>query len=411
VWRVADGWAAGITATVLVCASPPTLHLLLSMTQHGPDWFCCALLAAELVVLVRCAADLSRRRLAALSLVVGILVGVDGASDVLVTIAGLAPFVVALLAAHLLARTRHTGRALGWAGATLVVVAVGWIATALLMSAWNVAPEPGLDTTKLAGSAQIATNLGLWWRGIVALGNGDHAAHAPALVACVPVIGGRELARGIGGRTRTRLAPDRLGLVVFWVASALALTVAFVFSGLPVDLHADRYLVGVVYAAAALLALGAARPWARRAVTAGACLCALSAIAALSTGAYTRNAGRFPSTGLSAQVLRVARAHDATVGYAGYWDAAPIMWATRLRLRVYPVSVCDQGQRLCRFDLHVITSWYRPRAGRRSFLLVDPALPLITGPVSDLGRAIGVYRIGRLTMYVYPYDLSARIVS
>ena len=51
VWQVAGRWAASLTAVVLVCAAPPTLHLLLSMTQHAPDWFCLALLAAFLVLL------------------------------------------------------------------------------------------------------------------------------------------------------------------------------------------------------------------------------------------------------------------------------------------------------------------------------------------------------------------------
>ena len=53
VWQVAGPFAASLTAVLLVCAAPATLHLLLSMTQHAPDWFCLGLLAAFLVLLER----------------------------------------------------------------------------------------------------------------------------------------------------------------------------------------------------------------------------------------------------------------------------------------------------------------------------------------------------------------------
>src|SRR5437764_9015414 len=42
VCQVAGRFAASLTAVLLVCAAPATLHLLLSMTQHAPDWFCLA---------------------------------------------------------------------------------------------------------------------------------------------------------------------------------------------------------------------------------------------------------------------------------------------------------------------------------------------------------------------------------
>ena len=75
---------------------------------------------------------------------------------------------------------------------------------------------------------------------------------------------------------------------------------------------------------------------------------------------------------------------------------------------MYPVSVCDQGAHLCPFDLHVISSWYTPRPSTRSFLLTDPRLPLVPAPTPGLGRPSAVYRVGRLTMYVYPYDIASR---
>ena len=60
VWQVAGRWAAGLTAVVLICASPATLRLELSTTQHAPAWFCLALLGAFVVWLER-RADATRR--------------------------------------------------------------------------------------------------------------------------------------------------------------------------------------------------------------------------------------------------------------------------------------------------------------------------------------------------------------
>ena len=81
-------------------------------------------------------------------------------------------------------------------------------------------------------------------------------------------------------------------------------------------------------------------------------------------------------------------------------------------MQVYPVAVCDQNARLCRFDLHFISSWYSPRPRTGSFLLTDDrSNESVTKPTPDLGRPTAVYRIGPIEMYTYPYDLAARIVS
>ena len=112
VWQVAGRWAASITAVLLICAAPATLHLLLSMTQHAPDWFCLALLAAFLIVLQRRTAALRSRAIAPFVLIVGTIVGVNAASDPLLVISGLVPFGLALLATHWLARGPHSARAL-----------------------------------------------------------------------------------------------------------------------------------------------------------------------------------------------------------------------------------------------------------------------------------------------------------
>jgi hypothetical protein len=443
VWEVAGRWAATLTAVLLICASPATVHLLLSTTQHGPDWFCLALLGALLVLLERRAGSLHWSLLAALVLVTGTIVGVNADSDVLVTVAAVAPFGLALISAALLVPGRQSKRAL-WAGmATLVTVAVAWAVTAVVMSALAVTPEAGLHTNKITVGAKTATNFKLWWKSIAVLGNGDFfnrsltpgttLAFVCGVLSIAAVVSLPWLVwRGLRRRTITTDAPADPGVdapadaaahpgvaatkafYVFWSSSAVLLTLAFWFSAAPVDIGADRYLVGLLYAAAAVVpAAAAGHLRAEFVVLIGTCLFALGGIVSLADGATSRGRAFHPPPINAAQaqsIARIAAQHHLTVGYSGYWEAAPVTWATSFRVQVYPVSVCNQGATLCRFDLHFISSWYEPRPHVGSFLLVDDRTSeSVTAPTPDLGRPSAVYRIGPIKMYAYPYDLAAKV--
>ena len=424
-WLVAGPWAASLTVVLLVCAAPETLHLLLSMTQHAPNWFCLGLLAAFLVWVQRRALALRPIVLAPLSLVVGTVVGVNAASDPLLVLAGLVPFVLAVLTAAALVRGSHSVRALRIALATLVVTGVSWVLTLVVMSALRVAPEAGVHTTSLATAGQIGSNFRLWWQSIAVLGNGDFfgldlsfvsllavtcAALSIAAVVVLPRVGWRELRRHADDSASPE-ASARLAFMVFWCSSAIVLSAAFVLSATPVDIHADRYLVGLIYAAAAVMpVIAAGRVRMEAAAVAGTCVFALSGVIAMAKGTVTNETNRFPTAAVANQVWRLAVANHLQFGYSGYWDAAPITWASRFRVRVYPVSVCVQNAHLCPFDLHTISSWYAPHPGVRSFLLTDSAIPLVPSPTPDLGPPSAVYDVGKVTMYVYPYDVATKIV-
>jgi hypothetical protein len=423
VWQVAGRWAAGLTAVLLVCASPATVHLLLSTTQHAPDWFCLALLGAFLVLLERRAAALPWPLLVALILVVGTIVGVNAGSDVLVAVAAVAPFVLALIASAVLERERRSSRAL-WAGvATLATIGVAWAMTAIAMSALSVTPEPGLHATHVTVGARTGTNFHLWWKSITVLGNGQYFGRSPspgsvlafvcavlsiAAVVSLPWLGWRAL------RRRGTVTSATNAFYVFWCSSAMLLTLAFLFSAAPVDIGSDRYLVGLLYAVAAVVpAATAGHLRAEAAVVAGTCLFALGAIVSLADGTTSRGRAFHPPPFTAAQaqqIAQIAARHHLRVGYAGYWESAPITLTTDFRVTVYPVSVCNNGANLCRFDLHFISSWYEPRAHTRSFLLVDDRTSQsVTAPTPDLGRPTAVYRIGAFKLYAYGYDLAAKM--
>ena len=439
VWQVAGRWAAGVTAVLLICASPATLRLELSTTQHAPAWFCLALLGAFVVWLERRAADIRLLALIPLVLIVGTIVGVNAASDPLVIVAAAAPFALALALVR-----RHGGARAPASGlAALAVAAVTWGITRAVMSALSVTPEPGLHTTKIVLGHRNLHNLKLWGRSIAVLGNGAVsggslsprlalaavcAAVSIAAVLVLPWLSWRQLRRPISSTGD----PARHAFFAFWCSSATLLSLAFVLSDAPVDIHADRYLVGLLYAAATVVpaavalapsgaegrsATGRARGGRTRGgalVVAGTCLVALGAVVSLARGISTEGTEFHTpvSAGVADQIARIAAREHLAVGYAGYWDAAPVTWTTRFRVQVYPVAVCDQNARLCRFDLHFISSWYSPRPRAGSFLLTDArSSRSVTKPTPDLGRPRAVYRIGPITMFTYPYDLAARIVS
>jgi hypothetical protein len=429
VWQVAGRWPAGLTAVLLVCASPATLRLDLSTTQHAPAWFCLALLGAFVVWLERRADGVRWLVLVVLALVIGTIVGVNAKSDPLVIICALMPFALALI----VARGRRGARTLVTGFGTLAIAVLIWVMTRVAMHALSVTPEPGLHATKIVAGARTVDNAKLWVRSVAVLGNGAISggsvtprvalAAVCAAVSIVAVILLPWLAwRRLRGRGSSRRDPARDAFFVFWCSSAILLSLAFLFSAAPIDIHADRYLVGLVYAAAAVVPAAAAlapasaagRGRAAAIVLAGTCVFALGAIVSIARGVSSEGTEFHTpvSTSVADQVARIAGREHLTVGYAGYWDAAPVTWATGFRVQVYPVSVCDRNAHLCRFDLHFISSWYSPRPSTGSFLLTDDrSSQSVTMPTPDLGRPTAVYRIGSIKMYTYSYDLAARIVS
>jgi hypothetical protein len=467
-WRVAGRWAAAVGAAIAVCAAPHTLHLLFSLNDHSPTWFSLTLLAGALVLLQGGGGSQRGRVATALIIVaVGTIVGVNMASDTLLIGAGVVPALLAAVAVDRLpasgpaaqgralwrgaarSRTLGRGRALRQTCGLLAVAVAGDALTRLLMHHENVVIPPGVTGIGLAGVAEITHNFRLWWSSIAVLGNGEPLAllgqgelgrlgftvmlqllcaglALAAVAALVPLtasreLGGAQLGGGSGaepgdaanggerldGASIGATAP-RLAWCVFWSSSALILSVGFIFSSKPVDIRSDRYLVGLVYAAAALVPLLAGRDTARRAaVSLGVAVFALAGLVTLLQGQVSANPGRYPTDATSAQVARIARREHLKYGYAGYWDAAPITWATGFAVQVFPVRTCKAG--LCRYGIHYISSWYAPRPSVRTFLISDPTQPVAAPPIAALGKPSAVHHVDELTMYVYPYDIASRL--
>lgn len=428
-WRVAGRWAGVIAASVMVCVGPNMLLLLLALNNHAPTWFTLALLGAFVVLLEQKADTVAAMQLGALTVVVGVVLGANAASDVLLAIAGAVPFLLAVGGTWVLHPSSRTARAGAFALASGVAAIVSSKLVHAFMHHENVVSATDLKTKLLASSDAVGTNFKLWWQSLAVLGNGNFfgltigfstalalgcAAMTITAVLLTARIARKEIAYALAARRRDLKEPEqvaRLAWCLYWGSSLVLLSAAFIFSGIPEDLGASRYLVGIIYAAAALVPLLGIRGGLTRAVvTVGATLYAFTGWLALAQHRIGPPAS--PSDRLAGAVARIASKEHLSVGYAGYWDAAPITWATHLRVKVFPVDDCDGNRHLCAFELHLDTSWYSPRPGMKTFLLSDPAYPAVpSAPPPDLGKAIAVHQIGSVTMYVYAYDIASHLFA
>lgn len=439
-WKVAGRWAAAISGVLMLCAGPRTLTLLFSLNDHSTTWFSLALLAALTVVFYSRPAWLSRRWAVLLALLAGMTVGVNTASDLALLVAGIVPVVLAAAITGLLWRERGVVRASYWLVGTMLLAGLFDALTHALMKHENVLVPAQAVHNKLAAAEALSGNFKLWWQSLMVLGNGDFFGQTLGVTSALKTIcavltlaalmfvlrlawrelrafassAGRiavEETRGVVlSPDSQRIAPARIAWCAFWGFSALLLSASFLFSSNPIDINSSRYLVGVIYAVAALIPLLASRhALARAAIVAGALVFSLSGLSSLLQGEEIASASASGSYRSYNQIARLAAREGLTVGYTDYWDAAPLMWSTHFRLRVYPVQDCAPN--LCWSYLHMITSWYTPRPHTRTFLISNSSQPHPgADPMPNLGRPSATYQVGTLTMYVYPYDIASRMV-
>lgn len=417
-WRVADRWAAVLAASVLICASPLLLLTLFSLNDHSPTWFTIALLGAWLVLL-ESYGPRTRGHAVLLVLagcVVALIAGVNTASDQLLIAGGLAPVCLAGVLAAFAYPTRTSRVAAVAVIATVVLSALIAALTTKIMHEHNVVYA---GHNAFGEAAHVQGNLTLWWQGLVYIANGNFfgdqinftglLAGACAVVVLAAVVAALRLSwLELDPGSRRALGPTRTAYVAYWAAAGVLLSIAFITSSSPVDLLSSRYLVGVLYAVAALIPLLAERrPGLRGVIVAGAIVYCFGGTVAMARGTATENSGHLPDANVAAQVEALARKNHLTRGYAGYWDAATITWEAHLQVHVFPVYTCGSG--LCEFDLHTIAGWYRPHGQTHTFLLTDTSQPFLGSLPATVGHPIASYPIGSLTMYVFPYDVATRI--
>jgi hypothetical protein len=425
-WKVAGRWAAAITGVLLLCAGPQTLTLLFALNDHSTTWFSLALLAATLVIFQTSPAWLRTWRAGLLVLLVGVIVGANAASDLLLLAAGVVPLLIAAAATWALRPGRASASAWWWMVAAILPTGISYWLTHWYAHHETVVIPPTVVHNRFAAAEALSGNFKLWWQSLMVLGNGNFfgltlgftsslqllcALLTLAAVALAARLAWRETAVAFAQRAARAegISSVRIAWCCFWASSALLLSASFVFSSNPLDISSSRYLVGVIYAAAALAPLVAgARVVSRAAVVLATSIFAFTGVVSLLENQATAPAAADAQYALYNQVVQLAASKHLKVGYSDYWDAAPLMWDTHFRLRVYPVQNCASN--LCWFYLHMITSWYTPRPGVHTFLLSDSAKPVPAEPMKNLGVPSAVYQLGTITMSVYPYDIASRMM-
>jgi hypothetical protein len=427
--RVAGRWAGMLTLSLLVCASAPLLTDMATLDDHTLTWFSDSLLIAGLVWILDPRRRVPRSRWVPAAVALGLLVSLNLASDPLLYFGGIIPVVVAATVARLRSPSARTNDGVRYALLTCAIALAGSIAVTHLMSEHQIRPAADGFTVGLASLATVSGNLGRWLHSIALLG-GDGYSGANALlshlfgVAAVLTLAAvllivevilRELratptvAARTDGDAQAALARRTLreAFVVAWGSSALLVSAAFVLSTAPVGLTTSLYLVGVVIAAAALAPLLARNRRSVAAVVAAASVYTACGVISIADGQASQTSG--VTQAQANTFLRLARAEHVHIGYAGYWDAAPLTWKTHSKLLVYPATTCGTVS-ICRFRLGSTAAWYSPRLAKRTFLITDGDQPYMTSAPRSLGRPLATFNIdNEYTFVVYNYDIATRV--
>jgi hypothetical protein len=420
-WRTAGRWAGAMVAVALGCASGGLLSYQFAWSIHAAVLFHAPLLGAFLVL---CASrggllgPLPVHIAAAVGLTLFTAVGV--ASDRLLVVAGLAPLALGGLGVAWLAPGSLRRRL----ALTAVGVAAGSAVLAVPIGA--AARDAGIRAAdfpiRFADFDQIGPNVRLLFESLAYLAGGDFGGKEPSFESVIQLLCAVAVAMGAvwAARFARRFLaegpadPVRAAHVLFWTAAGALTALTFLISSLPVDKFTSRYVIVTLYSVAALLAVAGAAStgWRRAAVTGGVALVALSGVASLARRDLQDNPAGYPTGGVSGQVADLVAEEGLDHGYAGYWDAAPITWQTKARARVYPIEPCIPGLPrkggYCPFPFHRIDSWYRPKEGVRTFLVIDPTQPGVQAPDPRFGPAERTERIGQLEVRVYGYDIASR---
>lgn len=412
-WRVANRNAALITLAVLLAVSPAAVPVFGTWTVHGLTWLHTALLGWLAIWLAR---PRSRRAALTAGALVGLACGPALASDLLLIPAGFLPLWATVLARRLhqdQGAPREDARTSAWAALIASIIGgLGALVVLLVAHGQNIRGA-GRLSIQVVSPDKLGHNLRVLWESLAALGNGDifnvafgastlaHAICAALSIVAVAVALWAAYSAVAGG-----CSPSMVAHGAFWGSVIVTLIAAFVFSSAPVAVFSGRYLVGVLLGVAALLPLAPRRPIGHVVLAGAVTFVILVGVMSLLRGEMTANPDHFPTGTEAEQVARYAAGESARRGYAGYWDAAPITWASKFATGLYPVKVC--GSAICPYSLHHVASWYRPHHEGRTYLVLDAGVrqQSLTSIPPVLPKPLASARIGQLQVYVFNADIS-----
>ena len=422
--RSLAGWRGAVLCAAIAIATPPVmLAPLLSQAFHNTAFFLLVVTGTFVTWQARTQRPLGRWRLVA-GVVLGFFGGVELLSDHLYFLGLLGMVGAAALLARRL-RDRQTRDLLVATGTTAVIALVVFGIGALWAAHAHV--HSGSQSKLPATPAIIEKNLSLLRDIVLTMVNARGASPGPLLlriVCAAAALAGLLLVLWTFARLALTLrkptprsddaeqAPLQRATTVFafyWAAVSTLLLIAFVFSRIPIDLAAIRYMAPVLWAVAALVPLVAATSWLRTAVASTAVavvgLYGVTVLAAATPGTFQ------PSQGAQLLADTLAALH-VDHGYAGYWQGDMLTWQSDGRVvsrSVWQRPSCGAGEQgwFCPYTVNSIASWYAPSGRGPSFLVVDHPSHYLPWPLPPELKPARVLHVDRFLVYVFDEDIGA----
>ena len=431
IWTVAGRWAAAMAVAVFCSVTRYQQAVFFTLDTHGLLLVHASVLIFALVWLVKRDQDPTWRTLSLVGVPLTAFTALSVASDSLSYLANILPFLAAALFSFWKFRTeRHLNIAV-FAITTSVIAAVAGEVAAAAMRAAHVTGTPLHVNFVAPGS--LFPNLNIFATAYTNLAGGDFFGLPLSRASVVTFVAGilslcaltlvvrwtwRRTPQALKRvRSTSRTQEAQFTFAAFWSTLLVALCAAFILTSTPQDALAGRYIATAYVAVAALLPLcvskdvRAPRQYLALAVGLFAAVTLVGNVLQPATDATILPVG-LPAIAppVAAEVEHFSLSHDARFGYAPYWDAAALTWASQLRLQVYPVYECQSPTLTpCSYFLNEISTWYKPRPNTPTFLITDTTVP---DPVSldpALGKPIASKTFGNVTVYIWGHDIASAI--
>jgi len=426
-WWALGRLAALMCAVVLLSASEAQRAVLYVPPSHVLIVLHAGVLCGALIFVYRRARSgrLTRPLWVLIGAVLALFTGA-GLTDQMLLVSGLAPFILAPLVCWLRLRSRASETVAVFALLTGVLsVAVELLVAHVMQGQHVVSAAYPID---FVASEALFSNLQNTIAALASLGGGSFfgvsasganlltlAAGALTFLALAAVL--RALWHGMGP-TEKPLEPLSLEagtrelFIVYWgIVLVLGLAV-FALTSLSNNAINYRYLLGSWVAVAALLGILSTTLAARAVLLMAVAVFGLLNIRSeLANGVGKLGVG--PNQRMAGAISHFVKAHGASIGYAGYWDAAPVTWETHLRVKVYPIEACSTPTGWCRFGSVQISSWYVPHPVTPTFLITDTRSEVssaVSAPPASFGVPVAGEALGEgLSVYVYSHDIATDI--
>lgn len=418
-YRLAGRWAAAVTASLSLAVSADVLFTEIAPAFRATTWFSVALLVAAVVLVAQ--GRIARRWLLGGGVVVGLITGLNAASDPLLVLIGVIPFAIAAVPVVLAGTPRRALIAplLAFTGGALAAWGAAFAAMRLLDLSTH---KAGTAYLARARGDLVATHIHQFWDNLLALAGTTDGPGAvrwwavPATVALVgalvaiPVMAVRSARRGSGSVART-------AFLAFWSALIVLLTLGFIISGTPNGqggVATDRYLVPLVIAVASALPVMTASPVRARVVGAvAATAMVIPGLVTIATADMAVRREAQPQAREAAAITQWLSEQGATQGYSDYFTALALTYNTPLAVRTIEACPPSSGRVLCRGVINTRDAWYLRDARRRTFIIANRG----TGngralaarlPGAPLPRPTSRKQFGEIEVLVYPGDIRVR---